>query len=52
MNLKYGSDYKKTQLKNPQELKTEVLNWLETMRLKDEPYGTYKIAKMKIQDYS
>jgi len=21
-----------------------VLNWLETMRLKDEPYGTYKMS--------
>lgn len=34
----------KTQLKNPHELKKEVLNWLETMRVKDAPYGTYKMG--------
>lgn len=34
-----------TQLKNPQELKDEVLNWLETMRVNDAPYGTYKMSE-------
>lgn len=34
----------KTQFKNPEELKKEVLNWLDTMRVKDAPYGTYKMS--------
>jgi hypothetical protein len=35
----------RTLLINPQELKREVLYWLETMRIKDAPYGTYKMSK-------
>lgn len=32
-------------IKNPQELKKEVLNWLDTLRVKDASYGTYKMSK-------
>lgn len=30
---------------SPQELKNDVLNFLESLRAKDAPYGTYKMSK-------
>jgi prenyltransferase beta subunit len=35
----------KTELKNPQDMKSDVLNWVDMMIIKGAPYGTYKMSK-------
>ena len=34
-----------TKLKDPIALRNQVLNWLESLRIKDAKYGTYKMSK-------
>jgi len=29
----------------PRKLRSDVLNWLESLRVEDTPYGTYKMSK-------
>lgn len=39
MNVSHGIE-----LKEPLQLRSEILNWLEGLRVKDAPYGTYKMS--------